>query len=453
MLRSAERLSETLVIVLALLACTLAAAIADDSAPVESFTLENGLQVVVIPDRRAPVVTHMVWYKVGAADEEQGKSGVAHFLEHLMFKATSNHPAGAFSRAIADIGGEENAFTSYDYTAYFQRVAPEALETMMAYEADRMVNLVLDEEAVETERGVVIEERNARVDNEPRSLMGEELNATLYQNHPYGRPIIGWMHEIEALTLADIAGFYKRYYAPNNAVLVVAGDTDAATVRRMAEKTYGVIPRGPDRPLRQRPAEPPHDTARTVTLSDERINRSSFSRTWLVPSYAMAAPGEAEALDLLAEILGGGLRSRIYQDLVVDNPLAAAAGANYGGNAMDVATFSVWGTPRDDIALETVEAAIDAQVAEIIETGVSDDELDKVKNRFLKSVLFARDSQTAMARIFGSNLAAGLSLEDVINWPDRIRAVTPEAVHEAARRHLAAGATVTGYLLPGEAVQ
>lgn len=426
----------------------IAPARAETGPEVESFTLDNGMQVVVIPDRRAPVVTHMVWYKVGSADEQPGKSGIAHFFEHLMFKATANHPAGAFSKAVADIGGEENAFTSYDYTAYFQKVAPEALGTMMAFEADRMVNLVLNEEVVATERDVIIEERNARVDNEPRALMGEELNATLYQNHPYRIPVIGWMHEIRKLNLADATAFYKRYYAPNNAVLVVAGDTDAATVRRLAEDTYGRIPRGPDLPERVRPSEPPQETDRVVSLADERINRPSFSRTWLVPSYGTAKPGEAEALDLMSEILGGGVRSRIYQDLVVEGQLAAGAGASYGGDAMDVGTFTVWGTPRDGVTLDTLEDAIDAELTRIADTGVTADELEKAKNRFLKSVLFARDSQSSMARIYGASLATGSTLADIAEWPDRIRAVTAEAVQDVARRYLAETGTVTGYLLP-----
>ncbi|MCC0030979.1 MAG: insulinase family protein [Brucellaceae bacterium] len=426
----------------------VAPARAETGPDVESFTLDNGLQVVVIPDHRAPVVTHMVWYKVGSADEQPGKSGIAHFFEHLMFKATKNHPAGAFSQAVADIGGEENAFTSYDYTAYYQKVAPQALGTMMAFEADRMVNLVLNDEVVATERDVIIEERNSRIDNEPRSLMGEELNATLYQNHPYRIPVIGWMHEIRKLNLDDAVAFYKRYYEPNNAVLVVAGDTDAATVRRLAEDTYGRIPRGPDLPPRERPTEPPQETARTVTLTDARITRPSFSRSWLVPSYDTAKPGEAEALDLMSEILGGGVRSRIYQDLVVKDQLAASAGANYGGDAMDVGTFSVWGTPRDGVELKTLQDAVDAQIALIAKSGVTDEELEKAKNRFLKSVLFARDSQSSMARIYGASLATGSTLADIAEWPDRIRAVTPQAVQDAAQRHLTAQGTVTGYLLP-----
>ena len=224
------------------LALLSGAASAQDAsaAPAENqiadFTLDNGLEVVVIPDRRAPVVTHMLWFKVGSADEEPGKSGIAHFLEHLMFKGTDEHPQGEFSARIAEVGGRENAFTSYDYTAYFQQIAPEHLETMMEFEADRMTGLVLTDAVVDPERQVVIEERNSRIETQPNSILGESVNATLYQNHGYGVPIIGWMHEIEKLNRADALEFYQRYYAPNNAVLVVAGDVDVDEVRELAAR-------------------------------------------------------------------------------------------------------------------------------------------------------------------------------------------------------------------------
>src|SRR5690606_30429757 len=224
-----------------------------DGAQVARFMLDNGLEIIVIPDRRAPVVTQMVWYKVGSADEKPGKSGIAHFFEHLMFKGTTNHGPGEFSARIAEVGGRENAFTSYDYTAYYQQIAPTELRAMMEFEADRMTNLVLTDEVIGPERDVIIEERNSRVENDPSALLGEEVNATLYQNHPYRIPVIGWMHEIAQLNRADAIDFYRRYYAPNNAVLVVAGDVDPADVRQMAQEIYGVIPQGPQLAARERP--------------------------------------------------------------------------------------------------------------------------------------------------------------------------------------------------------
>ncbi|MGH6862192.1 MAG: M16 family metallopeptidase, partial [Phyllobacterium sp.] len=374
---------------------------------VSSFHLDNGLEVVVIPDRRAPVVTHMLWYHVGSADEEPGKSGIAHFFEHLMFKATKTYPAGEFSRKVAEIGGQENAFTSYDYTAFFQKIAPQALEMAMTYEADRMENLILNEEVVRTERDVVLEERRSRTDSNPAALLSEEVNATLYQNHPYRFPVIGWLHEMEKLNLKDALAFYQKYYTPNNATLVVSGDVDADTVRALAEKTYGKVPRRAEPGKRERPQEPEQNTKRTVSMADPRVSQPSFQKMWLAPSYSNAKPGEAEALDLLSEILGGSSRSRIYQALVVHDGSAASAGAYYQGSSLDDGSFGVYGSPRGSASLKDVEMGIDMQIARIIKDGVTDDELEKARNRFLKSVIFARDSQSGMARIYGSSLSMG----------------------------------------------
>ena len=428
----------------------MAAAAQDGDAAIVDFSLANGLEVVVIPDHRAPVVTHMVWYRIGSADEAPGKSGIAHFFEHLMFKGTANHGPGEFSTRVAEVGGRENAFTSYDYTAYYQQVAPQELKVMMEFEADRMRNLVLTDEVIGPERDVIIEERNSRVENDPSALLGEEVSATLYQNHPYRIPVIGWMQEIEGLNREDAVDFYDRYYAPNNAVLIVAGDIDAETVRSLAEETYGKVERGPDLPPRLRPVEPEQNTSRTVTLADERVGVPSYSKRWVVPSYTTAEPGVAEALDLLSEVLGGGVRSRIYQELVVNRGIAASAGAYYQGTALDDTAFAVYGSPRGDTSLEELEAAIDAEIARVAEEGVSADELAKAKKRFLRSMIFARDDQADMARMYGATLTTGGSVEDVAEWPDRIEAVTPEQVKDAAALWLDQRRSVTGYLLPEE---
>ncbi len=429
---------------------TLPAAAEEQAPKIEDFTLDNGLQVVVIPDHRAPVVTHMLWYKVGSADEDPGKSGIAHFFEHLMFKGTSNYGPGVFSARVADIGGRENAFTSYDYTAYYQQIAPAALPEMMAMEADRMTNLILTEDVIAPERDVVIEERNMRVENDPRSLLSEEVSATLYQNHPYRIPVIGWMHEIVKLNREDAIDFYRRYYAPNNAILVVAGDVDAATVRELAGNTYGKIPRGPDLPARARPTEPEQNTKRTVTLADARVGVPNFSKRWVVPSYTTGSDGEAEALDILAEVLGGGTRSRLYQELVVKQGIASSAMAYYQSTALDDTMFMVLGSPRGEATLEEVEKAIDAEIAKIATDGVTGDEVEKAKKRFVRSMIFARDEQDGMARIYGSTLATGGTVEDIDNWPERIRAVTAEDVKAAAIRWLDERRSVSAYLLPQE---
>jgi zinc protease len=406
--------------------------------------------VVVIPDRRAPVVTHMVWYKVGSADDEPGQSGVAHFLEHLMFKGTEKYPAGEFSARIAEIGGEENAFTSHDYTAYFQQVAPSALPMVMELESDRMRGLILTDEVIGPERDVVIEERRMRVDNDPGAVLSEELDATLYQHHPYGIPVIGWMHEIETLDRSDAVSFYNRYYAPNNAVLVVAGDIDAEQVKTLAEETYGKVETGPALPPRVRPQEPQHDTSRTVTLSDPRVSVPSLQKSWVVPSYENASEGEAEALDLLAEILGGGIRSRLYQELIVRQGIASSAGAFYQGSSLDPSSFGVYGSPRGDATLEQVEAAIAVEVERVLEEGVTEAELERARNRFVRGLIFARDDQSGMARTYGVVLSTGGTVEDIAEWPERIGKVTVDDIREAARDVIEGRSSVTGYLRPAE---
>jgi zinc protease len=414
---------------------------------VSSFFLDNGMEVVVIPDHRAPIVTHMVWYKVGSADEPPGKSGIAHFFEHLMFKGTKNHKAGEFDGTVAEIGGNQNAFTSYDYTAYFETVSPDALGTMMALEADRMRNLTLTDQVVATERDVVLEERRSRIEGDPQSLLSEEVQATLYQNHPYRVPVIGWMHEMEKLNRGDAAVFYDRYYTPNNAVLVVAGDVDVASVRKLAEETYGKVARGPDLEPRSRPVEPEQNTSRTVTLTDPRVTIPSFARYWLAPSYRTAEPGEAEALDVLAEILGGGMRSRLYQQLVVKSDLAAATGAYYEGVMLDGTSFVLYGSPRDAEGLAKLETAIDAEIARIKREGVSADELERAKNRLVRGMIFAQDSPSSLANMYGSALTTGSTVKDVREWPDRIKAVTAAQVQAAAVKFLKSDQSVTAYLL------
>ena len=444
-------------LVLLLSAGTAVAEAPVDKTPVENkistFLLDNGMEVVVIPDRRAPIVTHMVWYKVGSADEPPGKSGIAHFFEHLMFKGTKAHKAGEFGARIAGIGGSENAFTSDDYTAYFQTVPPEALGTMMEYEADRMRGLILTDQVIGPERDVVLEERRSRIETNPEALLAEEIDATLYQNHPYRIPVIGWMHEMEKLNRTDAVAFYDRYYAPNNAILIVAGDVDEKEVRALAEKTYGSIPRGLDLPPRIRPEEPEQNTARTVTLTDPRVSVPSFSRSWLVPSYHTAEPGEAEALDLLAEILGGGMRSRIYQALVVKTGVASSAGAYFDGSKLDESAFTVYGAPRGTAKLDEVQTAIDVEIAAIVKEGVTEKELESARNRFLRSMIFARDNQASMANLYGTALATGSTVEDVEQWPDRIKKVTTADIQEVASKYLAGDHSVTGFLLPSDPVQ
>jgi zinc protease len=437
----------------AILAAALAAGARADPAagpPVSHYSLANGLELVVIPDRRAPVVTHMIWYKVGAADEPAGKSGIAHFLEHLMFKGTAKNPAGRFSQVVSTIGGQENAFTSSDYTGYYQRVPRDKLATVMEFEADRMTGLVLTDAIVLPERDVILEEQNQRVANNPSAQLGEELSAALYRNHPYGKPIIGWRHEIEKLDRDDALAFYRQYYAPNNAVVVIAGDVAADEVKALAERTYGKLERQPGVGLRHRPREPEQRSPRTVTLADPRVVQPSLQRSYMVPSYASSTRNEGPALDVLAHILGGGSNSRLYQALVIEKRVAVSAGAWYQGSALDYTRFGVYATPQEGTTLPQLEAALDAVIAEVIEKGVIEAELQRSKTKLVADAVYAQDSQSTLARWYGAGLTTGSTVADVRAWPKRIAAVTVADVHAAAREWLDKRRSVTGYLVKGE---
>jgi zinc protease len=413
---------------------------------VSDFILDNGLEVVVIPDHRTPVVTHMIWYRVGSADETPGKSGLAHFLEHLMFKGTAKAPPGKFAQSINEIGGQENAFTSNDYTAFYQRVPREQLETVMAFEADRMTGLVLTDANVLPERDVVLEEQNQRVANDPGAQLTEQVQAALYLNHPYGRPVIGWRHEIEALTREDALAFYRRFYTPNNAVVVIAGDVGAEAVGELAQQTYGKVARRSELGPRLRPQEPQPVAMRQVTLADPRVAQPSLNRSYLVPSLTTAR-ADAEALDVLAHILGAGATSRLYRALVIDQGLAADAGAWYQGAALDATRFGVYASPRPGTGLIRLEQALDAVIAELAEHGVTADELARAKTRLIADFVYAQDNQMALARFYGLALTTGSSIEDVQGRATRIRAVSADQVREAARRWLDQRRSVTGYLV------
>lgn len=413
----------------------------------ETFTLTNGLQVVVVPNHRSPVVTHMVWYKVGAADEHAGKTGIAHFLEHLMFKGTESVPSGAFSKIIARHGGNDNAFTSSDYTAYFQNVAKENLDLVMKMEADRMAHLRLAPDDVKTELQVILEERRSRIDNEPSAQLGEQAEAALFLNHPYRNPVIGWPGDMAGLSREDALAFYDKYYAPNNAVLVVGGDVTAAEVRPLAEKYYGVLPRR-DTPPRLRPEEPPPLAARRVELRHPDVHQPSWSRRYLAPSYNAGDTRYAPALDVLAEAIGGSTSSRLYRDLAVTHGLATSASAGYDPGALDLATFTVQVSPRQGVAMDQVEAATDRTLADIAAGRIDSAEIERAKERLIANLAYVRDSLQAGAYAFGMALTTGGSIEQVEQWPARIAAVTADQVREAAKLVLQPEASVTALLLP-----
>ena len=415
---------------------------------VSRFKLANGMDVVVIPDHRAPVVTHMVWYRNGSADDPPTKSGIAHFLEHLMFKGTRNHAQGEFSEVVAELGGQENAFTSNDYTAYFQRVAKEHLAVLMSYEADRMTNLVLTDEVVAPERDVVLEERRMRTDTDPGAQLNEAVQAALFPSHPYGKPIIGWMHEIEDLGREDALAYYQRFYTPANAILIVAGDVDAEEVHALAQKTYGAIPSRGEQPPRKRPREPEPRAHRLVTLADEKVEQPSHQRVYLTPSYATAAPGEAEALEFLAHLLGGGQTSLLYRSLVVEQKIAVAAGAYYMGTALDDTRFWAYAVPAPEVALEALDEAVAEVIAALARDGVDAGDLARAKTRLIADAIYAQDNQSSLAQWYGAALCTGGTIDDILQWPSRIDAVDAEAVRAACAKWLDKKRSVTGFLLP-----
>ncbi len=412
------------------------------------FTLPNGLQVVVIPNHRAPIVTQMVWYKTGAADEPTGKSGIAHFLEHLMFRGTKTVAPGAFSRIVAQNGGRDNAFTTHDYTAYFQNVAADRLDMVMKLESDRMANLVISDKVVEPEREVIIEERRMRIGNSPAALFDEQLETSLFLHHLYRIPTIGWENEMHRLTTQDALDFYHRWYAPNNAVLVISGDVTTEQVKTLATKYYGPIPRRAV-PQRQRVEEPAKVASARLTMKNPRVTQINWSRQYLAPSYRVGDTKYAYALQVLAEVLGGSAASPLYKGLVIDRTLATSAGASYDPNMFDLATFGFSATLKNGVSVEDFETALDGIVKQALEGGITAEQVDRAKQRMMSNAIYARDSVAGPARIVGMALALGRSLNDIQSWPDKIGAVTLDEVRAAAQSILHDDTAITGILMPG----
>ncbi len=410
----------------------------------QSFTLENGMQVVLIPNHRAPVVSHMVWYKSGAADEKRGKSGVAHFLEHLLFTGTDTIEPDSFSKIVKSHGGQDNAFTSQDFTAYYQNIAVEKLPLIMAMEADRMKNLILSEETVTRERQVILEERSERTDNNPSARLGEAVNSALFVNHPYGIPVIGWRHEMEGLTRQDALDFYHANYRPANAILIVAGDITLEELRKLAESYYGVLSNPPETADYQRVwTEPaPLLADQRIVLKDEKVQAPTYRRYY-------RAPHGSEAAELLSDILGEGTTSRLYRKLVIEMKIATSIGSGYDAVQRGSSSFVLYAVPAPGVAIETVEKALLAEIDEIAANGVTQEELTTSKNRMINSAVYARDSLQYPAMVFGQALTAGFDMDYVEYWTERIENAALEDVNAAARDILGDGkAAITGILLP-----
>lgn len=415
---------------------------------VSRFVLPNGLEGVVIEDHRAPVVTQMVWYKVGAADDPAGQSGLAHFLKHLMFKGTVRDPDFDFSRVVTANGGEDNAFTTFNSTAYFQQIASDRLDLVMGMEAERMTGLALEEGEVLTERDVILAERRERVEGSPAGPLREQLAAALYLNHPYGRPVIGWEPEIAAMDREAALAFYRAHYAPDNAVLVVAGDVTPEAVEAMAARHFGAIPAA-GIAARHRPQEPAPVAPRRLTVTDARAAQPYMVRSYLAPARRPGNQDEAAALTLLAGLLGSGITSEFAQALEV-GPQAVALGADagYDATSLDPGSFSVSLVPRDGVTPEAAEAALDAVLARVIANGPDPVALTRLKARVRAREIKALDDPFSRADDVGTALTSGLSLADVDDWPARLQAVTAAEIMAVAAKVLRPEASVTAWLLP-----
>jgi zinc protease len=415
-------------------------------AKAAQFELSNGLKVVVIEDHRAPVVTHMLWFRVGGSDDPPGLSGAAHLFEHLMFKGTKTVPNGELSKIVARNGGQDNAFTTQDFTAYFERIAKDRLPVVMGLEADRMVNLDLSEPNVLTERDVVLEERRLRIESNPQALAQEQMEAALHLSHPYGRPVIGWISEISTMTRAQAIDFYQHHYAPNNAMLMVVGDVAPEDVRKLAQEKFGAVP--------ARMLAPRVDTPRPPRLAESRLQFAipgtklpQLMRFYRAPSYVKAAKGTPEAMELLAAILGGGPTSRLYKTLVVDRKLASEAGAFYNGNTRGPGELGVFATPRDGVSFDMLENAMDQIIRSLTTAPPEMGEFERAKTRLVADYIYQHDNQFALAQDYGTALSIGLTIADVEDWPNRIKAVQAADVRKAAQTYLLKEEAVTGRMV------
>ena len=422
----------------------------------KTFTLKNGMQVVVVPNDRVPVVTHMVWYRVGAADEPRGKSGIAHFLEHLMFKGHSYEglgevPSGEFSKIIRSLGGQDNAFTSQDYTAYYQNIASQHLETVMRMEAGRMRGLSASLEDVEAERSVILEERRQRIDNDPRAQFDEQMGEALYPNHPYSISIIGWFHEMETLSWDDAKAMYDQWYAPNNAILVVSGDVKVSDVKALAEKTYGIIPAA-ELPERKRTQSPPFRADTRVSMTHPVVKEPVYEIVFRVPSFRQSG-AESLALQVLEEIMDGGSASRLYTSLVINKKMASSVSLSYSSFAWDDSTLSMSVIPREGYTLDQLEEEMDNALRDVIKKGVTETELKEAVTRMLADAVYAQDSVSGPAMVIGYSLVTGSSLDELEYWPHMIQKVTAEEIQAVATKYLNPDKPyehppVRGYLYP-----
>ncbi len=420
---------------------------AGDFSNVETFHLQNGMEVIVIPNHRVPAVSHMLWIKAGAADDPLGKSGLAHFHEHIMFQGSANYKPGEYAKTIARHGGQQNAFTGQDAISYYVNIAKEKLPLVMELEVDRIRGVKPTDAIIAKEREVILEERRSRIENNPDALLAEQVNAALFRHHPYHLPVIGWKHEMETLTKQDILDFHKRYYHPNNMMLIVSGDITAKELKPLAQKYYGKL-RRKSIPARNWTTEPPHNAARRIVMHHANVKQRVWARNYATSSIAYGKKEDALPLFVLSYILGGGKTSRLYQSLIVEQKIASAIDASYGGFALGPSEFQIQAIPEPSVSMKTIENAIDKELEKLLAEGVTDKEMKRAKTLLKAESIYARDGITSMARIMGWIRIAGLDSDYFELWPELIENITAEQVLTAAKHTLIMKQSVTSELLP-----
>jgi zinc protease len=420
----------------------LAASSAPAADRVVASTLDNGLRVLLLEDHRSPIVSFQVWYRVGSRDEQRGATGIAHFLEHLMFKGTPTRGPKQFARLVEENGGQDNAFTSQDVTSYYVDIAADKIDLVIDLEADRMQNLLLDPKEIASEREVVIEERRTRTEDDPGGFLGEEVSSVAFKAHPYGFPIIGWMEDIKRITPAEIRAFYKTYYVPNNAIIVAVGDFKTQAVMDKIQKTFGKIPKGKTPPP-VLAVEPPQNGERRATVT-KQAELPVVYMAWHVPNYRS---NDAPALEVLSTILSGGRASRLYRDLVYQRQLALEAGGDYSYFALDPNLFWFWATPMPGQKPDTLEAELSKHMERLKTEPVTDEELARAKNQIESSFVFQEDSVHRRASMLARfELIGGYAQKDT--FMTKIRAVTAADLTRVANAWFAPDRKTVGVLLP-----
>ncbi|MFM9889252.1 MAG: M16 family metallopeptidase [Rickettsiales bacterium] len=417
------------------------------AVPVEHFTLNNGLTVVVMPNDRIEAVTQLLVVKAGAGDDPYGKSGLAHYLEHLMFTGTKSYPEGEYDRRIARVGGEQNAYTVADFTLYYATVATEQLPMLMAMEADRFQHIEITPEHAARELKVITEERNLRVDNRAETQLNEQLDALTFLNHPYHHPTIGWAEDMATFTPADAQAFFTQYYRAGNMVLVLAGDITAREARRYAQQYFGEMPAGAA-PARVWPKEPPLRLKRRGAMQDAKAHQSRLVRQYVAPSLGAADAATTPALQLYAQALGGGTTSLLYDALVRQQKLASNVSAGYDPLNVGPSLLRIDAVPAAGVSLTQLEAALDAVLASSLATPLDEATLARAKTQLKAQTIFAQDGLQPLAHLIGELYALGQNEQYFYDWASRIEQVSASQIQAAAKAVVQENYSVTGTLEP-----